>query len=455
VTDEAAADSDVVQVALPLKLITVFDGEADVRGAFGGRGSAKTRSFAKMTAVRAIMFAEAGISGAILCAREFQNSLDDSSMAEVKAAILDDPWLTERFDIGEKYIRTKDRRVTYLFAGLQRNIASIKSKFRILLCWVDEAEGVPESSWEILLPTLREEVSELWVTWNPGRKASATDKRFRQDLVANPDLRVKVIELNWRDNPRFPDKLNRQRLRDKRDRPDSYDHIWEGAYITAIAGAYYAKSLTACREEGRITKLAADDVLRYKVFADLGGTGARADAFAMWLSQFVGPQVRALWSYEAVGQPLAAHVLWLSEHGFHPHNTDIWLPHDGNTADRVFSVSFKSGFEAAGYAVTVVANQGAGAAMQRVNAARRMFPNVWFDDEQTQAGREALGWYHEKRHELRDVGLGPEHDWSSHVADAFGLMGVVYESTVGAGHAHGTKRGAGPKRRRRGSPMAA
>ena len=80
-----------------------------------------------------------------------------------------------------------------------------------------------------------------------------------------------------------------------------------------------------------------------------------------------------------------------------------------------------------GYSVTVIANQGKGAAAMRIEAARRLFPQMWFDAEKTEAGRDALGWYHEKRDEVRGIGLGPEHDWSSHSADAFGLMCIAHE----------------------------
>ena len=129
---------------MPAKLAPVFLGEADVRGAFGGRGSGKTRSFAKMTAVRAYAWSKSGREGTILCGRQFMNSLADSSMEEVKAAIGETDWLAPHFDIGEKYIRTADGRVSYSFSGLDRNIDSIKSMTRILLGWVDEAEPVTE-----------------------------------------------------------------------------------------------------------------------------------------------------------------------------------------------------------------------------------------------------------------------------------------------------------------------
>ena len=104
----------------------------------------------------------------------------------------------------------------------------------------------------------------------------------------------------------------------------------------------------------------------------------------------------------------------------------IWLPHDGHTADTVFAVTPASALQQAGYAVTVIPNQGRGAAMKRVEAARRLFPSIWFNADTTESGREALGWYHEKRNEDRDIGLGPEHDWSSHGADAFGLLCCDY-----------------------------
>ena len=411
------------RIELPPKLIPVFTGKADVRGSYGGRGSGKTRSFAKMTAIKAYKLDLEGREGIILCARQFMNSLDESSLEEIKAAIRSEPWLLDHFEIGEKYVRTKSGRIAYKFAGLDRNIDSIKSKARILLCWVDEAEPVTDEAWVKLIPTLREEDSELWVTWNPERKTSPTHKRFRE----TKDPLMKVVELNYRDNPWFPDILERTRLRDQMDRPEQYAHIWEGDFVTAVAGAYFASQLNAAKEQGRITRVSFDPLMRVRIFCDLGGTGAKADAFSMWPAQFIGKEIRTRDYYEAVGQPLATHIQWLRKKGYAPEVADIWLPHDGQTNDRVIDVSFESAFRAAGYDVTVVPNQGKGAAKMRIEAARRRFPLVWFDEDTTGPGRDALGWYHEKLDEDRDIGLGPVHDWSSHGADAFGLMSICYE----------------------------
>ena len=412
------------RVSLPPKLLPVFSGEADVRGAYGGRGSGKTRNFAKMTAVRAYMWDQAHREGLILCGRQFMNSLEDSSLEEIKAAIRSEPWLVPHFEIGEKYVRTASGRISYTFSGLDRNIDSIKSKSRILLCWVDEAEPVTEGAWAKLIPTLREEDSELWVTWNPERKTSATHKRFREST----DPRYKVVEMNWRDNPRFPAILDRQRLRDLVERPDQYPHVWEGGFRSSVDGAYFAAALAQARGEGRIGRVPADPLMSLRAFIDIGGTGARADAFVIWIMQFIGREIRVLDHYEAQGQPASAHLTWLRSRGYVPGRCGIWLPHDGKTQDRVNDASYEGFFSEAGYDVTVVPNQGRGAAAARIEAVRRMMPAIWFNEETTEAGRDALGWYHEKRDDERGIGLGPEHDWASHSADAFGLGCIVYEA---------------------------
>lgn len=410
------------QLELPPKLIPVFEGEADIRGSYGGRGSGKTRTFAKMSAVKAYMWSKTGREGIILGGRQFMNSLDDSSLEEIKAAIRSEPWLSDHFEIGEKFVRTRDGRISYKFAGLDRSIDSIKSKARILLCWVDEAEPVTEEAWQILIPTLREEDSELWVTWNPKRKNSATHKRFR--LTTDP--RQKITEMNWRDNPWFPAKLERDRARDLEKRPDSYEHIWEGGFATVIEGAYYAAALTLAKQQGRVGNVAADPLMRKRAIWDLGGRGMKSDATAIWIAQFVGREIRVLDHYEAVGQPLSAHVEWLRSAGYQ--KALCILPHDGAPINPIADASWQTALEAAGFEVEVIPNQGAGAAMLRIEAARRIFGSIWFNAATTEAGREALGWYHERRDEDRGIGLGPEHDWASHSADAFGLMAVAYEA---------------------------
>jgi phage terminase large subunit len=215
------------RLEIPPRLIPVFAGPARYRGAYGGRGSAKTRTFALMTAVRAYQAAEAGERGVILCGREFMNSLDDSSMEEVKQAISAVPWLDAYFDCGEKYIRTRNRRVSYTFAGLRHSLDSLKGKARILIAWIDEAESVSETAWLKLGPTVREAGSEIWATWNPERDGSATDKRWRKAAPAGS----RIVHVNYTDNPWFPAALEDERQADRARLDDAtYSWVWDGAY---------------------------------------------------------------------------------------------------------------------------------------------------------------------------------------------------------------------------------
>jgi phage terminase large subunit len=188
----------------------------------------------------------------------------------------------------------------------------------------------------------------------------------------------------------------------------------------------YAKAIAEAKAKGRIGNVAADPLMTYRAIFDIGGTGARADAVAIWIAQFIGREIRVLNYYEAVGQPLATHVNWLRANGYG--KAQIILPHDGTTNDKVYDVSYESALTAAEFDVLVIPNQGKGAAAMRIEAARRLFPSIWFNAETTQGGIDALGWYHERKDETRNIGLGPEHDWSSHGADAFGLMCVAYET---------------------------
>ena len=139
------------------------------------------------------------------------------------------------------------------------------------------------------------------------------------------------MQANWRDNPFFTQRLEQERLDCLRMQPDQYDHIWEGGYITLAEGAYFARSLTEAKASGRIGRVSADPLMTIRAYWDIGGTGAKADACAIWIVQFVGHEARVLDYYEAVGQPLATHVQWLRSKGYD--KALCVLPHDGATHD--------------------------------------------------------------------------------------------------------------------------
>jgi len=316
-----------------------------------------------------------------------------------------------------------------IFKGMQDYTAeSVKSLERFKRAWWEEAQTARPRSLGMLRPTIRDEGSELWFSWNPRKKDDPVDAMLRGPELPTGAV---VVKANWSDNPWFPAVLETERRDALRTTPDQYDHIWEGGYRTVTEGAYYASALTAAKAEGRIGRNAADPLMTVRLFADIGGTGARADNFVFWAAQFIGRTIVVLNHYEAQGQPIASHLAWLRAQGYTPGRAQIWLPHDGDSNDKVYDVSYASAFRAAGYEVTVVPNQGKGAASARIEATRRHFPRIWFNAETTEGGRDALGAYHEKKDPDRGIGLGPEHDGASHSADAFGMMCVVYEEPKG------------------------
>lgn len=407
---------------LAIDFAPVFDPLLDparYKGAHGGRGSGKSQFFADLMIATAVR--KPGFRG--LCCREVQKSLKESAKRLLEQKIAQHG-LGNLFDVQEAQIKTPGGGVI-VFAGLQDHTSeSIKSYEGFDVAWVEEAQTVSEKSLNLLRPTIRAPGSELWFSWNPRRKQDAVDKMLRGD--EKPSNAV-VVEANWNANKWFPDELEQERLDCLRQQPDQYEHIWEGGYVTVADGAYFARHLTEAKAQGRIGKVAFDPLMTVRLFFDIGGTGARADACSIWPMQFIGREIRTRDYYEAVGQPLATHVNWLRSKGYTADRAEIWLPHDGATQDKVFAVSYESALREAGYRVNIIPNQGRGAAAARIEAARRLFPNVWFDEETTQSGRDALGWYHEKKDEARGVGLGPEHDWASHGADAYGAAMVAYE----------------------------
>lgn len=409
---------DVAEVFEPLLA------PARYKGAYGGRGSGKSHFFAELMVEDSL--AEPSISGEGLrsvCIREVQKDLTQSAklLIEDKLAALG-LGEADGFKIFNDVIRTP-RDGIIIFKGMQDYTAeSIKSLEKFKRAWWEEAQTATTHSLNLLRPTIREKGSEIWASWNPRFDDDPIDVMFRGPETPTGAVSVRA---NWSDNPWLPDVLEQERLDCLRMQPSLYDNIWQGGYVSVVEGAYYGTHLAQAQAEGRIGRLAADPLMTYRAVWDIGGTGAKADACSIWVCQFVGREIRVLDYYEAQGQPLATHVSWLRDRGYH--KALCVLPHDGSTNDKVYDVSYESALTEAGFEVNVIPNQGKGAATMRIESARRLFPSIWFNENTTINGRKALGWYHEKRDPVRKMGLGPDHDWSSHGADSFGLMCVVYE----------------------------
>lgn len=404
------------------------------KGAHGGRGSGKSHFFGGLMLEDCL--AEPGNSGGegmrALCIREVQKDLSQSSKALLERKL----WEfglgeADGFRVFKEKIETPGDGVI-IFKGMNDYTAeSVKSLEGFKRAWWEEAQTATKGSIMLLRPTMRAPGAQMWWSWNARRKKDPVDVMLRGPEKPTGAI---VVEANWRDNPWFTGELEQERQDCMRMTPDDYAHVWEGDYITIVEGAYYAASLAQAKSEGRIGRVAADPLMTLRAFVDIGGTGARADNFVIWIAQFIGKEIRILDHYEAQGQDGATHLNWLRSKNYTPDRCQIWLPHDGEQGDKVFSASYEGFFRQAGYKVTVIPNQGKGAAKMRVEAGRRLFPSMWFNEATTEGGRDALGWYHEKKDEERGIGLGPDHDWSSHSSDAFGLMCVAYEEPKAKGN---------------------
>lgn len=402
--------SDVVRI--PKAFRGLFEPHRH-KASYGGRGSAKSHSFATALVLKA---AQSPLR--IVCAREIQNSLRESVKQLIEDKI-ESLGLADRFERLDKETRGLNGS-KFMYLGMWRNPEAAKSLEGADIFWGEEASAFSERSLRIIRPTMRKPGSELWFSWNPEFEHDPVDKFFRG---SEPPPDTLLMPVSWRDNPWFDQSpLKADMEFDYATDPARAEHVWGGGYVTAVEGSYYAKELALCETEGRIGPLAADPIIQKRAVFDIGV----ADSTAIWVCQFMATQIRVLDYIEGQGQPLAYYVNALRDRGHG--NAIAVLPHDGAHRDTLTAVRYDDHVRQAGFQVQLIRNQGKGAALQRVQAARRLFPSIWFNDEQTRPGRKSLAAYHERRDPNRNVGLGPEHDWASHGADSFGLMCVAYEA---------------------------
>ena len=192
-------------------------GELRYRGAYGGRGSAKSWQFA-----RALLIHGVSRPLRILCAREYQASIRDS-VHRVLADQIELLGLQGLYTIQESAILGSNG-TEFLFKGLRRDIAQIKSTEGIDVAWVEEAEAVSDHSWRVLVPTIRKPGSEIWVSFNPALESDATYQRF----VVTPPERSAIRFVSYKDNPYFPAVLREEANALLRADPEAHAHVWGG-----------------------------------------------------------------------------------------------------------------------------------------------------------------------------------------------------------------------------------
>lgn len=406
---------------------------ARYKGAYGGRGSGKSHFFGELLVEECLL----NKGTLAVCIREVQQTLAQSSKRLIENKIRQ-MGVGGEFRVYNEKIQTPGDGII-IFQGMQDHTAeSIKSLEGFNIADVEEAQTLSARSLALLRPTIRAPESQLWFRWNPRRKTDPVDELLR---LKKPDNSI-VVRANWRDNPFWTKELEAERVLDLKLYPERYEHIWEGEYAKAFEGAYFARQLAEAKASGRIGNVGADPLLPLRAYVDIGGSGATADAFAIWIVQFVGREIRILNYYESIGQVLAFHVNWLRDNGYK--SAIVRLPHDGVNENNIIGRRYEDHLRDAGFDVPEpIKNQGRGAASMRIEAVRRIFPFCWFNENTTEAGRDALGFYHERRDADRNIGLGPSHDWSSHCADAFGLMAIDYEEPQQAREDRSVRRAVG------------
>ena len=396
----------IAKAEFPKKLSILFD-PARYKVLYGGRGGAKSWGVA-----RALLIIGAKQPTRILCAREFQTSIKDSVHKLLSDQIFA-MGLQDFYEITQTAIRGKNG-TEFSFAGLKNNVANIKSFEGVDIAWVEEAQTTSKMSWNVLIPTIRKENSEIWITFNPELETDETYKRF----VVNPPENSIVQRVNWSDNPWFPETLRLEKdALFARDR-EAYNTIWEGVCRQTVDGAIFAKEMQQAEFEGRITRVPYDPVKPVMAIFDIGW----ADATAVWFLQFIGMETRLIRYYETTQTTMSQILAKMQTFGY---VYDIlYLPHDAqNKTLAANGRSIEEIVRAAGFNVRIIDRT---PISDSINAARTIFPKCYFDRENCHEGLQCLRHY---RYDINpDTGTfsqKPLHDNYSHGADAFRYIGLM------------------------------
>lgn len=375
---------------------------------YGGRGGAKSWGIA-----RALLIQGSTAKHKILCAREIQKSINDSVHA-LLADQIQALSLQGFYDVQKSAIYGRNG-TEFIFAGLRSNISNIKSIPGLTRAWIEEAQNVSKSSMKVLIPTIREEGSEIWLSFNP----ELEDDDIYQDYVVSPPDDSVVVKIGWQDNPWFPEVLRKEKDELFKKNKSEYDNVWEGKPKQAVEGAIFAEELRKASEEQRLTRVPLKAGIPVQTFWDLG----QSDNTAIWFVQIVGMEYRIVDYYQANGHKMPHYIEVLAEKAYK--YDEHCLPHDAEHEQLAAKSTIKqqllqavSANPALGNTVRVVpriAKKALG-----IDAARSIFGQCVFDKEKTADGLQCLRHYcYARDEETGRVSKEPKHDIWSHGSDAF------------------------------------
>jgi len=390
----------------PVKLSFLFE-PCRYKVAYGGRGGAKSWGIA-----RALLILAAKNPLRILCAREFMTSMKDS-VHKLLCDQIESLGLLGFYEITQSSIRGKNGS-EFAFVGLKNNVANVKSYEGVSICWVEEAQTVSRLSWNTLIPTIRKEKSEIWISFNPELESDETYQRF----VLNPPANSKVVKINWSDNPWFPETLRLEKDALKARDIEAYNTVWEGLCRQTVDGAVFAREVQMAELEDRITKVAYDPSKPVHAVFDLGWS----DATAIWFVQFIGMETRLIRYIEDSQKTITDYLAKMQTFGY-VYDT-LWLPHDAeNKTLAAAGRSIEQIVKASGYKTKIIPRT---PIVDSINAARTLFRNCWFDRENCYDGLQCLRHYrYEVDPDTKAFSKTPVHDQYSHGADAFRMLGLM------------------------------
>jgi phage terminase large subunit len=376
----------------------------------GGRGSGKS-----WTVARALLVLCTQKQLRILCTREIQKNIQQS-VHQLLSDQIEAMGLSSAFEVLNNEIRGPHGSQIF-FSGLSDITATgLKSFEGVDIVWCEEAQAISAKSWKTLIPTIRKEGSEIWVTYNPELETDPTHQLF---VVNQPPDCVSVL-MNWTENPYFPAVLAAEREHaQKTMKPEEYRNVWEGECLPAVTGAIYFEEMAAAERDGRIRDVPADPLLKTHAIWDLGWN----DSMSIILVQRSASELRIVDYIEDSHRTLDDYVRQLKNM---PLNWGThYLPHDGFTKDFKTGKSAQEIMEALGCSVEQTPNMEIEAG---IRAARMTFNRIYFD--KTKAARliECLKRYRRHINKQTLEASGPLHDEYSHGADAFRYAAIVADS---------------------------
>lgn len=376
----------------------------------GGRGGGKSHTVAQV-------LLEMGTREQlrILCAREIQKSMRDSVHRLLKDYIVK-LGLTAFYEVLDTEIRGVNGTL-FLFAGLQSHtVDSIKSFEGVDRVWIEEAHAISKKSLDTLIPTIRKDGSEIWMTLNPDMETDEVYQRF----IATPSPDTWVCQVNWRDNPWFPQVLEEERQKAKRSMlADDYAHIWEGKARRVAAGAIYRHEIEHLYADNRAGRVPYDPRIPVHTVWDLGWNDSMTIAMVQ-----VGPQdVRVIDYIEDSHRTYDWYVTQLEKRPYR-WGTD-YLPHDGKTKNAQTGKNAEMVLKELGRSRVVCLS--ALDVEEGIKSARMMFPRCYFDSAKTARLLECLKRYQRAIHTSTGEAMGPLHDEFSHGADCFRYLSQAAE----------------------------